>query len=377
MPSFDTSYSSSANIEDKLQQIQNAKAETEALRHQLIYRKNQVMDSTLSEVASGAPPVGELRLRGRNVFKGHIGKVYAMKLTQDNQYLISAAQDGIILVWDAYTTAKCEAIPLENTWVLACAVSPSNNLLATGGLDNVCTVTPLQEDSISHGGDKPSKRKSQIRPRMPLCKLKGHRGYISQIEFVDENSVITGSTDMTMSYWDVERGEPIQDYGDHLGDINDLSVSCKDNRNIIATASADNTVKIWDLRTKPSRSQQTFITETELNTVDYFPGGYSVAVGGDDGTVKMFDTRSDCLIGTYGEADSLNSPVSSIQFSPSGRLLVTGFKDGSFGQWDILKNTWLPHSPGHSGDITSIQVSNDGHRIYTSSWDSTLRAWEP
>lgn len=364
-----------ATTEEKMRQIQNAKAETEALRHQIVYRKNQVLDATLPEVASGTPPLGDLRLRGRSVFKGHIGKVYSMKLTRDNQYLVSAAQDGIVLVWDAFTTAKCEAVPLENTWVLACAVSPDNSILATGGLDNVCTISPLQEDSILL--NERNKRRSRIRPRTPLCKLKGHRGYVSEIEFLgnDGQRVLTASTDMTVCLWDVEKGERVLALGDHLGDVNDLATTR--DPNILASAAADNTVKLWDVRQHPPRSIQTFPAECELNSIDFFPDGNAVAAGGEDGVVRLYDRRCDCRIGTYGSTDDLNQAVTSVKFTPSGRLLVTGWRDGSFGQWDILKGVWLSHSPGHSAEVTNIQVADDGHRIYTSSWDSTLRAWEP
>lgn len=298
-----------------------------------------------------------------------------MKLTSDDQYLVSAAQDGFVLVWDALTTAKAEAIQLVNSWVLSCGTSPDNRIIATGGLDNACTLYPFFEEERD---DSPTKvRNSQIKPRTPYAILKGHKGYISQIDFLDNSKLVTSSGDMTFATWDVETGERLQEYSDHLGDVNDFSQSPAD-VNIISTASADNTVKIWDIRIAPSRSVQTFTAQTtEVNAIHFFPDGNAVGTGCEDGTCRIYDLRSDCQIGMYKEPDELNSSVSSVRFTPSGRLLLTGYQDGSCGAWDILKSTWIAQSPGHSAAVTSVKVSSDGHRLYSSSWDSTLRAWEP
>lgn len=59
--------------------------------------------------------------------------------------LVSASQDGKLIVWDGYTTNKVHAIPLRSSWVMTCAYAPSGNYVACGGLDNICSVswTPI------------------------------------------------------------------------------------------------------------------------------------------------------------------------------------------------------------------------------------------
>ena len=48
--------------------------------------------------------------------------------------LVSASQDGKLIVWDAYTTNKVHAIPLRSSWVMTCAYSPTGNFVACGEL---------------------------------------------------------------------------------------------------------------------------------------------------------------------------------------------------------------------------------------------------
>ena len=48
---------------------------------------------------------------------------------------------------DAYTANKVHAIPLESSWVMTCAYAPSGNMVACGGLDNMCSIFNISGDS--------------------------------------------------------------------------------------------------------------------------------------------------------------------------------------------------------------------------------------
>ena len=86
----------------------------------------------------------------RRTLKGHFGKVYACNFggaAQDNT-LASAAQDGKLIIWDTITTNKLDAVALKSSWVMTCALEQkSGQLAATGGLDNVCTITDMSSQT--------------------------------------------------------------------------------------------------------------------------------------------------------------------------------------------------------------------------------------
>jgi guanine nucleotide-binding protein G(I)/G(S)/G(T) subunit beta-1 len=60
---------------------------------------------------------------------GHLDKIYSMEWSEDSQHLVSAAQDGKLLVYDAYTGCKTHRVDLENRWVMACAYSPQPGIM--------------------------------------------------------------------------------------------------------------------------------------------------------------------------------------------------------------------------------------------------------
>ena len=75
------------------------------------------MKPAVEEYAHDIPPITKNdKLKIRRTLKGHLSKIYAMQWAADAHHLVSASQDGKLLVWDGLTTIKLHAIPLRSTW---------------------------------------------------------------------------------------------------------------------------------------------------------------------------------------------------------------------------------------------------------------------
>ena len=160
---------------------------------------------------SNMEPVGNIQLRTTRILRGHLAKVYAMQWGKDSsRYLVSASQDGKLIVWDAYTTNKVHAIPLGSSWAMTCAYAPSGSFVACGGLDNICSIYNLKT------------REGNVRISRELL---GHTGYLSCCKFIDDNQIVTASGDMTCVLWDIETGQRITSFAGHTGDVMSLSLS--------------------------------------------------------------------------------------------------------------------------------------------------------
>ena len=143
-------------------------------------------------------------MKVRRTLKGHLAKIYAMNWAADKRHLVSASQDGKLLVWDAYTTNKVYAIPLRSSWVMTCAYAPSGKYVASGGLDNMCSIYNLQ---------------SKDGPKQPARELSSHTGYLSCCRFINDNRILTASGDTTCILWDVDAGQKLEEFADHTGDV--------------------------------------------------------------------------------------------------------------------------------------------------------------
>lgn len=149
-------------------------------------------------------PLPRIMMKPRRTLKGHLAKIYAMHWAQDKRHLVSASQDGKLIVWDAYTTNKVHAIPLRSSWVMTCAYAPSGNFVACGGLDNVCSIYNLRS---KEGAVKVARE------------LAAHTGYLSCCRFLNDRQILTSSGDMTCMLWDVDAGVRVMEFNDHTGDV--------------------------------------------------------------------------------------------------------------------------------------------------------------
>lgn len=223
-------------------------------------------------------------MKTKRTLKGHLAKIYAMHWSTDRRHLVSASQDGKLIIWDAYTTNKVHAIPLRSSWVMTCAYAPSGNYVACGGLDNICSIYNLNQNRDG--------------PTRVARELSGHAGYLSCCRFINDRSILTSSGDMTCMKWDIETGTKVMEFADHLGDVMSISLN-PTNQNTFISGACDAFAKLWDIRA--GKAVQTFAGhESDINAIQFFPDGHSFVTGSDDATCRLFDIRADRELNVYG-----------------------------------------------------------------------------
>jgi guanine nucleotide-binding protein G(I)/G(S)/G(T) subunit beta-1 len=232
-------------------------------------------------------------MKTRKTLKGHLAKIYAMHWSTDRRHLVSASQDGKLIIWDAYTTNKVHAIPLRSSWVMTCAYAPSGNFVACGGLDNICSIYNLNSNRDG--------------PTRVARELSGHSGYLSCCRFINDRSILTSSGDMTCMKWDVETGSKVTEFADHLGDVMSISIN-PTNQNTFVSGACDAFAKLWDIRA--GKAVQTFAGhESDINAIQFFPDGHSFVTGSDDATCRLFDIRADRELNQYGVRFTRSGPA--------------------------------------------------------------------
>ncbi len=89
--------------------FEKIRMEGEALKTRLETERQKMQDTTLRAVAQsrGVASVPVIRhMKARRTLRGHLAKIYALNWSSDSQHLVSASQDGKLLVWDTYTGNK-------------------------------------------------------------------------------------------------------------------------------------------------------------------------------------------------------------------------------------------------------------------------------
>lgn len=295
------------------------------------------------------------------LLQGHFGKIYAMDWGSNDTTVLSAAQDGSLIIWNALTNNKLDVINLRSSWVMSCAMSPSGLLTASGGLDNLVTIYKLPADGSSSNGE------------LQLYKeLSNHTGYISGAAFLDDNKVLSSSGDQHVVLWDIEGGKTDRVFKGHQQDVMDVSLI--PNSQLFVSGSVDMTCKIWDHRDAKA-DVLTFVGhESDVNAVDAMGNGFTFASGSDDHSLILHDMRSYGPLQRYADAKILQG-VSSIAFSKSGRFLFGGYDDSVARCWDTLTGQKIQELAQHSNRVSCLGVNKSGTALGTGGWDFLLRVW--
>ncbi len=318
----------------------------------------------MAEIVSQSGPLKELRkppsIKLRRTLKGHFGKVYAMHWSSDSDSLLSASQDGKLIVWNAKVNVKTHAISLRSSWVMTCAFEQTKgSLVACGGLDNICSIYDL-----SQAQGTGSARATQ--------ELTAHNGYLSCCRFIDDKNLLTSSGDSTCIHWDIDNGSVLKCFEGHNGDVMSVALSPND-PNIFVSGSVDTTARIWDVRS--GKNVQTHIGhEADINSVQFFPDGHAFGTGSDDSTCRLFDMRCYGEVNKFGNPE-INCGITSVAFSNSGRLLFGGYDDFNVHAWDTLsdgEHAFELPSP-HNNRVSCLGVSGKGDALCTGSWDTHLK----
>jgi len=136
----------------------------------------------------------------------------------------------------------------------------------------------------------------------------------------------------------------------------------------LASASADNTVYIWDRNGHHRRTLE--VEGVELLSVAIAPDGESLATAGDDGRIYLWDTEGNQTAVLEGHTGA----VRQVTYSPNGQYLASAGADTSVRLWQP-NGTLVRTLTGHRSIVNDVQFSPDGRQIASASSDGSARVW--
>ncbi|MEG4520111.1 MULTISPECIES: nSTAND1 domain-containing NTPase [unclassified Microcoleus] len=197
-------------------------------------------------------------------------------------------------------------------------------------------------------------------------RLKGHKAPIYNITFSPDNQIIaSASADNTIKLWKAD-GTLLNTLSGHTNEV--YSISFSPDSQIIASASADKTIKIWqaDGTLIKTLSQH----KNEVINVSFRRDGQMFASASTDGTIKLWKPD-----GTLMRSIQDKAPVSSVSFGRDGQMIASGSADGMVKLWK-LDGSLVKFFSGHKAPVISVSFSPDGKVIASSSQDKTVKIWK-
>lgn len=331
----------------------------DSLSRELSHQRHVPKETDKTSVGSDVPPIKQLPLRRTSVLRSQWSKMVALDWSRDSKHILTASQDGYMIVWNAEDGYKVQAMKLPVLWVLCCAYSPSGRLVASGGLDNACTLYNMVDRKKSYD--------------VPIAKrLLRHKDYISACRFASDHELWTASGDGTVMQWDVQRDQVVSTLDAKQGDVLCLQMSPADPHTLLS-GGTNALVHMWDKRT--AGIVRTFHGHrADVNAVDFFPDGSAFATASEDSLCRLFDVR------TGSQLLSLDRPpprsaATAVTFSSSGRLLFSGYDTQKMCVWDTLRGERVSMLNVGSTHIACLGRSPDGRHVASAGWDGKTIVW--
>ncbi|BDN83199.1 hypothetical protein NJB1907Z4_C34140 [Mycobacterium pseudoshottsii] len=154
------------------------------------------------------------------------------------------------------------------------------------------------------------------------------------------------------------------------------------------------TLAARQLRSNPAASRGAFYTATAalnttriiiptqapVNTVAISPDRHTLASGGENGNIQLWNLTDPAHPGPLGPPlQGHSASVAGVAFSPDGHTLASGSHDGTIQLWNLTDPAHPgplgPPLEGHSASVAGVAFSPDGHTLASGSDDGTIRLW--
>jgi WD40 repeat protein len=186
--------------------------------------------------------------------------VLSLAFLPGGKIVISGAEDGSVRCWDLADEQTWDTLRLQGNgdWVRDLAFSADGRLLAVWGDSPIITLWDLAGPAPSQ--PRPPSRRPGIRlqfdrgeepfrdiaPGQQLAELQGHTAPVTVASFAPQGELLaTASRDCTIRLWDVRTGKLLAVLAGHAGPVTCLAFTSDGQR--LASGSTDATILLWDV----------------------------------------------------------------------------------------------------------------------------------
>lgn len=369
----------SADAGGTIKMWENGRSKMILNAHRSTVRKLSISPDSTSFLSASQDFTAKLwDLNGKvlQTFKGHQASVNTAIFSSDGKIILTAGADHQAILWDAQTGKLLKTIKFNDVINGAVFYGEQILLFGVGNIAELWTIS----------GTK-------------LAVFKHDQGFTEAKFNADGSQILTASEDGTLKIWK-NSGELITTLAGHDGEVYD-GLFYQNNQ--IISAGEDARIRRWELQNShhladispfrgavfnPSGKKAILFNElgamllnaetgVVLNSLTTLPivtaafsfDGQTLAVGGMDGKVQLFDLTGQ-LLATF-QADY--EAISKISFSSNGQRLLVLAPDG-VRLWKTLQPFDL--TIFISGKFTSAGLSPDGQAIFTANEQGQIVFWE-
>ena len=234
-----------------------------------------------------------------------------------------------------------------------------------------------------------AERRQSKQLKLDLHELEKHEGHTHAVFCVSFDSsgrlLLTASADKTVKLWDLQSRKVLNTFYEHEQWV--YSCCFFNHSMAFATGCDDGRVRIWENQTKPINHETGWKMTCDLGGKDDSANGHRAGVhsvscsiddsyivsGGADTYIKLWRRlERECFLTLRGHTDWVTRAV----FDKDILLMVSSSYDTHVKLWRLSDGEELLTFYGHKSFVSDVVWGPEGRTIATSSGDYTVRLWQ-
>ncbi|MCI0464303.1 MAG: PQQ-binding-like beta-propeller repeat protein [Gemmataceae bacterium] len=303
--------------------------------------------------------------------EGHRGPVAGVGYSPDGKLVITRGPSRDIRLWDPATGREVGVLEGHTDYIKAMAISPDGKLVASAAGSQDRTVRLWDVAA-----------RKEVR-RLQVVGWIGAPAAKALAFSPDGARLASGADDVAIRLWDVATGTLLRRIE---GGQADALAYAPDGRTL-AMAVRFGKVVLWDAYS--GQQVKALAGPPGVTALAFAPDGKTLATAGewkwseergdnpeprepDDNTIRLWEVQSGQL---RGRLVGNQKGTTALAFSPDGRHLVSGSKDGVVRLWDVSSGTWR-ELRGHAGAVLGVAFAPDGRTLASAGADTTALIWD-
>jgi COMPASS component SWD2 len=293
------------------------------------------------------------------ILKDHAGRVSSCDFTLDGEYLLTSGEDCRICLY------SCQKGELDRT-----VVSKSHG----------CALARFTHDPLSviaTSAKDPTVRYLSLHDNRYLREFRGHTDAVISLQMSPkDDSFTTAAADNTARIWDL-RSANCQGVMRFDGSGHRPAAAFDPDGVVFAAALSSGCIKLFDVRTYTKGPFTTFTAggaPASCSCLKFSSDGKKMLIGA-PGRVLCLDAYTGDLLQTFtGHANDQQQPLEAC-FSPDGEHVLSGSEDGTIWRWKTETAELLPALTGHEGAVTAVKCNPTRDMLASASTE--VRLWIP
>jgi ribosome assembly protein 4 len=269
---------------------------------------------------------------------------------QGRPRVASSSKDGTVRIWDVIGK-KMDIMLSGHKASVSCVKWGGTGLIYTASQDRTIKVWDSKDGRLLHT-------------------LESHAHWVNHLALSTDSVLRTAFHDHT-GKTPSSTGEKVAKAEDRFKKAATIGKRLVER---LVSASDDNVVYLWDpLSSNPTKPVARLNGHQKaINHVTFSPDGQYIASASFDNSVKLWNARDGKFLQTLrGHV----APVYQVVFSPDSRLLVSCSKDTTLKCWDVKTGKLHRDLPGHQDEVFAVDWSPDGEKVGSGGKDKAVRLW--